>query len=59
MVGNIYTTGNHNVHIADYVAGLKAIACKEYPAPTCFSEHHDSMNYHIFTAKNKSFKPRG
>lgn len=47
-----------NVYITDYVVGLKAIACKECPAPTCFSEHHDSMNYHIFTAKKKTVKSK-
>lgn len=50
----IYIIGNHNVYVTDYVARLKAIACKECPAPTCFAEHHDSMNYHIFTAKNET-----
>ena len=48
-----------NVYITDYAVGLKAIACKECPVPTCFSESHDSVNYHLFTAKNKTVKSKG
>lgn len=47
----IYTIGNHNVYFIDYVAELKAVACKGCPAPTFFSKHHNRVNDHIFTAK--------
>lgn len=48
-----------NVYITDYVVRLKAISCKECPAPTCFSEQHDSTHYYIFTAKKKAVKSKG
>ena len=40
-----------NVYITKYVVWLKAIAFKECPAPTCTSEHHDSMKYHTLEQK--------
>ena len=42
-----------NVYITKYVVWLKAIAFKECPAPTCSSEHHDSMKYHTLEQKKK------
>jgi hypothetical protein len=42
-----------NVYITAYVVRLRAIACKECLAPTSFSQHYDSMDYHTSTAKKK------
>jgi len=43
-----------NVYITKYVVWLKAIAFKECPAPTCSSEHHDSMKYHTLEQKKNT-----